>query len=157
MTLLLGGVDDTGFETTGWLVVIGGVTMLVDDEIVYVGFVMLVVWVAPMLTVTGSDGTDDERVIGFPPGVKTLAANPRIFPKIPDFGVVGGAIVLGGAAVVGGGAVVAKVGVAKSLVGVNTLLIEPTNCVVMVEDITGYADVMTLDIGTASVAGANIV
>ena len=43
MTLLLSGVDDTGFETIGWLVVIGGVTKLVDDEIVYVRFVMLVV------------------------------------------------------------------------------------------------------------------
>ena len=153
----MSGVDDTGFETIGWLVVIGGVTMLVDDEIVYVGFVMLVVCVAPMLTVTGSDGTDDERVIGFPPGVKTLAANPRICVKSPDFGVVGGVTVLGGAAVVGGAAIVAEMGGAKSLAGVNTLLIEPTNGIVVVEDVTGYADVMTLDIGTASVAGANIV
>jgi hypothetical protein len=32
-----------GFETIGWLVIIGGVKMLVDDEVVYVGFVMLVV------------------------------------------------------------------------------------------------------------------
>lgn len=40
---MLSGVDDTGFETIGWLAVIGGVWMLVDDEIVYVGFVMLVV------------------------------------------------------------------------------------------------------------------
>ncbi len=149
MTLLLSGVDDTGFETTGWLVVIGGETMLVDDEIVYVGFVMLVVCVAPMLTVTGSDGTDDERVIGFPPGVKTLAANPRICVKSPDVGVVGGVTVLGGAAVV-----VAEVGAAKSLAGVNTLLIEPTNGVFMAEDVTGYTDVMTLDVGTAIVAGA---
>jgi hypothetical protein len=43
VTLFLGGVDDTGFETIGWLDVIGGVTMLVDDEKVYVGFVILVV------------------------------------------------------------------------------------------------------------------
>ena len=110
-----------------------------------------------MLTVTGSDGTDDERVIGFPPGVKTLAANPRICVKSPEFGVVGGVTVLGGAAVVGGAAIVAEMGGAKSLAGVNTLLIEPTNGIVVVEDVTGFADVMTLDIGTASVAGANIV
>ena len=95
-----------------------------------------------MLTVTGSDGTDDELVICFPPGVKTLAANPRICVKSPDFGVVDGATV------------VAEMGVAKSLAGVNTLLIEPTNGVVMAEDVTGYADVMTLDVGTAIVAGA---
>jgi hypothetical protein len=101
--------------------------------------------VAPILTVTGSNGTDDERVIGFPPGVKILAANPRICVKSPDFGVVGGATV------------VAKMGVAKSLVGVNTLLIEPTNGDVVVEDVAGYADVMTIDIGTAIVAGAKIV
>ena len=43
MTLLLGGLDFTGFETIGWLVVIGDLTRLVDDEVVYVGFVMLVV------------------------------------------------------------------------------------------------------------------
>lgn len=95
-----------------------------------------------MLTVTGSDGTDDERVIGFPPGVKTLAANPRICVKSPGFRVVDGA------------AIVVEMGVAKSLAGVNTLLIEPTNGVVMAEDVTGYADVMTLDVGTAIVAGA---
>ena len=125
-----------------------------------------------MLTVTGSDGTDDERVICFPPGVKTLAANPRICVKSPDFGVVDGATVVadmgvakslagvnigvvGGITVLGGAAVVAaEVGAAKSLAGVNTLLIEPTNGVVMTEDVTGYADVMTLDVGTAIVAGA---
>ena len=66
----------------------------------------------------------------------------------PDFVVVDGATVLGGAAVV------SEVGVAKSLKGVNTLLIEPTNGVVMIEDVTGYADVMTRDIGTAIVFGA---
>jgi hypothetical protein len=94
-----------------------------------------------MLTVTGSDGTDDERVIVFPLGVKTPAANPRICVKSPDFGVVVGATVLGGAAdiggaadmggasdisgaaVIGGAAVVAQVDVEKSLAGVNTLLI----------------------------------
>ena len=77
--------------------------------------------------------------------MKTLAANPRICVKSPDFGVVDGATV------------VAEMDVAKSLAGVNNLFIEPTNGDVVVEDVARYADVMTLDTGTASVAVANIV
>jgi hypothetical protein len=102
-----------------------------------VGFVTLVVCTVLTLLETERDGTDEERVIVLPLGVKTFVAKPRICEKNPGFGVEGAVDIVG-------------TGVANNLAGGNDFWVEPINGVVIVDDLPAGVAIMRWNVVTGA-------